>query len=257
MWVVKERSRRTSHSLLIGYVQLIDFDALIRLAATLETRFALRCEPGDFVAEGNTLLKAAVSKPLPPSLQEKICRAFILGRHRTPVQDTNYAVHQLVEIAVRALSPALNDPFTAVTCVDWLGSALNIMTSRSRPPGCLKDQNGVTRVLFKAPSFRLTLDAAFNQIRQNARANAAVSIRLLETLGHIARRARQPDDFQAIADQTSRILADCEQGIENAWDLAIIHDLGQKVFEHVEEGLATSQNRPTGAEPRNFSANSL
>ena len=226
-----------------GYIQAIDTDALVQIASEHEMCFALERHGGDFVAEGNLFLRGSPGKELPEGAVEKICKTFILGRHRTPTQDTDYSVHQLVQIAVRALSPGINDSFTAVTCVDWLGSALATMAGRKTPQACLRDEKGEIRVILKPPSFVRMIGAGFNQVRQNAKGNVAVSIRLLETLERIAAQARRPEDLQAISQQAAMIMSDCEHCIENAWDLAAIQETGRRVLA-LTDGHRRKQRQP-------------
>lgn len=219
-----------------GYIQAVDTHTLLQIAAAHDTQFFLERHAGDFVAEGNFLLCSTDDVSLTEKTIQKIRRAFILGRHRTPTQDTDHAVHQLVQVAVRALSAGINDSFTAITCVDWLGSALTTMAARKPPPGGVRDEQGKLRLLLKAPSFPRMLEAAFNQVRQNAKHNVAVSIRLMETLERIALQIQRKEDLQAISQQASMIIFDCEEGLENPWDLAMIQALGKKVFTLTEEG---------------------
>src|SRR5690606_11446489 len=121
---LKEAESTEIQSTTSGYLQVIDLDGLVRIATRMNVCFIVQRDPGDFVAEGNPILKYEGAAPEEKEERE-ICTRFIFGRHRTPIQDPDYAVHQLVEVAVRALSPGINDPFAAVICVDWLGSALN------------------------------------------------------------------------------------------------------------------------------------
>ena len=218
-----------------GYIQGVGTQTLVQLATAHQTRFILERHAGDFVAEGNVLLHSSDPAELPEEAVQKICHSFLLGRHRTPTQDPDYAIHQLVQIAVRALSPGINDSFTAVTCVDWLGSALTTMAGRKPPQPVLRDEQGEVRLILKPAGFPRMLEAAFNQIRQNGKNNVAVSIRLLETLERIAAQAGRREDLQAIAEQVSMVLSDCEHCIENPWDIHTIQALGKKVLAITEE----------------------
>jgi uncharacterized membrane protein len=139
------------------------------------------------------------------NLTERIQGRFLLGRQRTPEQDPEYGVRQLVEVALRALSPGLNDPNTAVTCVDWLGAILSGIARRPARPMRLYDDEGTLRVLVDPVSFNGLVESAFNQIRQNARGNPAVSMRILEALRRMAASVEDPQRKAAVLDQAKLV----------------------------------------------------
>ena len=105
-----------------------------RRAATQE-KVLLRLErrPGQYVVAGWPLVRVWPGDRVTESLAVRVNAVFVLGNQRTATQDIEFAIHQLVEIAVRALSPGINDPFTAITCVDRLGSALRRLAHRDLP----------------------------------------------------------------------------------------------------------------------------
>jgi len=127
-------------------------------------------------------------------LTDQVHSLFILGYQRTSGQDLEFGVNQLVEIAVRALSPGTNDPFTATTCVDRLGSALCRLAARDMPSPYRHDRQNQLRVIAPADTFPEIIDAAFNQIRQYGRSSAAVTIRLLETIAMTAGFTHRPEE---------------------------------------------------------------
>jgi uncharacterized membrane protein len=132
-------------------------------------------------------------------------------------------VDQLVEIAVRALSPGVNDPFTAVRCVDRLGSALSRIAQREMPSAYHYDEHNRLRVFNPVVSFSDILDTAFDQIRQNSAANAAVTIRLLETLAVVASFAERPDDREALRRHADMIARGAREGLPEEEDRRIVN----------------------------------
>ncbi|MEP7329798.1 MAG: DUF2254 family protein, partial [Betaproteobacteria bacterium] len=153
------------------------------------------------------------------SLEAAVNAVFILGHQRTATQDIEFAIHQLVEIAVRALSPGINDPFTAITCVDRLGSAVRRLAQRKMPSSVQHfDEQGQLRVIAPAITFPAIVDAAFNQIRQNARSSAAVSVRLLETIAVIAEVVHRPEDRAALLRHADMILRGAREALPEHWD---------------------------------------
>ena len=182
-----------------GYIQFIDTDALIALAVQEDVIFRLEQGPGHYVAAGCPLVliwpENRLSSEGPgDQFVNHVNAAFALGNQRTSRQDIEFMVNQLVEIAVRALSPGINDPFTAMMCVDHLGSALCRLARRDMPSPLHHDAQDKLRVITPVVTFSDITDAAFNQIRQYGRSCAAVTIRLLETIAVIAGFAHRPED---------------------------------------------------------------
>jgi len=161
---------------------------------------------GDFVIEGGPLARMAPAARVDAESAERVRRAFLLGAQRTEEQDLEYAVRQLVEVALRALSPGINDPHTAMTCIDWLGDGIARLARCGMPPRLLRDGEGRVRLVTDEPSFAGVVDAAFNAIRQAAAANVAVSICLLETFGSLAPHLRRPFEFEAVRVHADRVL---------------------------------------------------
>ncbi len=147
-----------------------------------------------------------------------IRKAFVLGNQRLRVHDVEFTVNQLVEIAVRALSPGINDPFTAFGCIDQLGAGLTQLVKRSIPAGYHLDKDGQLRVLTDALTFTSILDAAFDQIRQHARSDTAVTIRLLEAITTIAPHTRTAEQRKTLRRQAEMIHRGSQEAIPEKWD---------------------------------------
>ena len=116
-----------------GYLQMIDADALIEIACQEDLVLRLERRPGHYLVQDQALVMVWPGNRVTKVLRDKINAAFVLGNHRTASQDVEFSVDQLVEIAVRALSAGINDPFTAIVCVDRLGSALSRLARRDMP----------------------------------------------------------------------------------------------------------------------------
>lgn len=189
-----------------GYLQAIDVDGLLQTAEDSDYVIHLLLRPGQFVAHGCTLAVVSSEDAFDPDLARDILDAFIIGEQRTPEQDTEYSIHQLVEIAIRALSPGINDPYTAIACIDQLGSALCYLAERKFPPSSRFDAQGRLRLRTKPFTFPGILNASFDQIRQYGSRSVAVTIRLLEMLTIIAGHTRRLEQRTAIHRQADMIL---------------------------------------------------
>jgi uncharacterized membrane protein len=173
-----------------GYIHLVDGESLIRVASENELMVRVLSRPGRYVHD-----QTPVAEIWPADgVDERICRkvrgSFVIGRTRTSQQDVEFAINQLVEVAARALSRSLNDPFTAITCIDRLTTALLRLMRREVPDRYRMDEEGKLRVIADRSDFGGVVDAAFHQIRQFGAAIPAVSIHLLESLATLLRDAR-------------------------------------------------------------------
>jgi len=126
-----------------------------------------------------------------PPLEESITEAIVIGASRTPIQDIEYPIRQLVEIALRALSPGVNDPFTAIAVIDRLAGSIATIMTRGEPQSVWQDENDVVRMLLPTASFDGILDAAFNQIRQAGAGQPAILICLVDRLDQLLGQANE------------------------------------------------------------------
>ncbi|MCK9274645.1 MAG: DUF2254 domain-containing protein [Syntrophales bacterium] len=188
-----------------GYLQAIDRDTLLESARKKDLVLNIPWRPGEFIVEGSTIVKVENCEKRDEGLEKRLAEAFILGEQRTPVQDPEFAIHQLVEVALRALSPGINDPFTAIACIDRLCSALCYLSGRKFPSPYLYDDKGILRIRAKTVTFSGMTSAAFDQIRQYGRPTVAVTIRLLEAMATLAAHSRNSEQRRAILRQTEMI----------------------------------------------------
>jgi uncharacterized membrane protein len=182
-----------------GYIQTLDIPALKNLA--IERNMILRLErrPGHFVVEGSPIAYFLAGTDGSREISKEINRGFVIGPKRTAAQDIEYEIRVIAEIAIRALSPGINDSYTAVTCVDRLTAVLASVMNRRFPPADFGDDRGRIVLRTVPPDFKGMLDAAFNDIRQSAQNNTAVTIRLLESLTVLAKMSMRDEHKDAIA----------------------------------------------------------
>ncbi len=188
-----------------GYVQLIDFHSLLKLLVAHDLRIEMLFSAGNYVHKGGVFAKLFSRNEKFDAGEVDIEKHFVLGAKRTPIQDPEFAVHQLVEIALRALSPGINDPYTAMVCVDKLGSVLCDLTNRQFPSVEKKDDEGTVRIHCKSLCFKDIGRAAFDQIRQHAKDHVAITIRLLASLHQIAIQACSQQQYEFVEQQLSMI----------------------------------------------------
>ena len=200
-----------------GYIRKIDYETIYQVARNKDAIIKILNRPGQFIVEGSPIVLSWPANVLNKE-EENVIGAIALGRQRTSEQDVEFAVDQLVEIAIRALSPGINDPFTAIMCIDQLSARLCQIAERIVPSQYRYDERNQLRLITRAPTFEDILDSAFNQIRQYGRDSAAVSIRLLEALIEISTRIEREENKAAIKQHADMIMRGSVEGIPEEED---------------------------------------
>ena len=190
-----------------GYLQAIGTDTLLALAQGCDAVYKLCVRPGDWIMPGGPLLVCHPPGAVDDELIEDVNAIFIRNSRRSPTQDVEFSVLQLVEVAVRALSPGINDPFTAINCIDQLGANLAHLATKAFPATHRYDEEGKLRIIAEAANFGGIVDAAFNQIRQNGRETTCIVIRLLEIMEMLAKQVRDEGQRDSIRRQV-RLVAE-------------------------------------------------
>ncbi len=194
-----------------GYIRFVDRKRLVGLAKTYRVKINVLRRVGHFVPQGVPLLAVSKADRLTPEAVEDLRGAFDLGPTRTLQQDVEFGVLQIVDIALKAISPAVNDPSTAINCVDQLSSIMIRFASREPPEAVLYDPPGNVRVVIPWIGFDRLLEAAFEQIRMYAKSDAAVSLRLLRALGDIAATTQDPEYRRTLAQRGRQVVAGCAE----------------------------------------------
>jgi uncharacterized membrane protein len=204
-----------------GYLQFIRHGILVRLAAEAGAVMSLDHRPGHFIVQGHR-----VALVWPPEavtrVSDALGRAHITGPHRTLTQDVSFGIDQLVEIAIRALSPAVNDTFTALTCIDWLGDNLCKIINRWHPARVHRDEHGFVRVIAAQPTYERLVQRSFEKIRQAGNGMPAVMIRQLEALAKIMEETSGAGQRSVLLDQAAMIDRASERSVPEAADRADI-----------------------------------
>jgi uncharacterized membrane protein len=203
-----------------GYVQAMDENALADWAHENRVRVTLRVRPGDYVPCGFPI--AFMSRTV-EGAEAAILDAVTLGRRPAALQDPEYSIRQLVEIAVRALSPGINDPFTAGSVVDHLGDALCRIAPRHLQTGVvLRDGHPV--LVHPVTDYDGLCDAMFHMIRQNAAGSVHVLGRMLDVLARVAEVERLTDRAAELARHADLVIAAARRDVADPSDLADLED---------------------------------
>jgi uncharacterized membrane protein len=211
-----------------GFIQNVDADALLGFAREHDAIVRMERAIGEFVIEAQPLV-AVAGAPVDDAASQALCRAFMIDRQRTVDQDPAFGIRQIVDIALKALSPGINDTTTAINCIDHLGVILSRLAAR-RIESAVRADAGAVRVLARGPSFASLLAEAMDQIRQNADTNVAVLIRLLEVLGLVSQRMTDIERRRLLREHADLMVETAERGVPAAVDRARIHATRAQAF---------------------------
>ena len=200
-----------------GYIESLDMDALLDVARALETILRMEHGVGDFVVAGTPLVSLPDPGDLDDTTTARLNAVYVISHQRTVEQDVAFGIRQIVDVAMKALSPGINDTTTAVMCVDYLAAILTRMATRRIATPYRLDE-GSLRVLVRGASFDGLLSEAFDQIRQNAEGNVAILLRLLGALQTITGQTASPNRRWVIQQKVDQIAEAAERSIVSPHD---------------------------------------
>ena len=216
---LQERNWQTVPGRGNGYIQSIDNAALLRLAREHKTIVRMECGIGAFVVDDVPLASLALETPPEREITAALQAAYSIDRHRTLNQDCAFGIRQIVDMALRALSPGTNDTTTAVMCVDYLTAILARLAPRNFPSS-YRYEEGELRVIAMAPTFAGLVAESFDQIRGSAQGNVAVMLRILGALQTIASLTASPGRRRVLREQVEYIGELADHTVESAHDRA-------------------------------------
>jgi uncharacterized membrane protein len=228
-----------------GYLQYIQHRTLVQIATEKNAVIHLRYRPGHFLVQGHpyaTVWPAGAAD----QVARELSRAHVTGPYRTLAQDVAFGLDQLVEICIRALSAAVNDTFTALTCIDWIGDSLCKVTGRWQPTHVYRDGADTVRLIATEITYERLVQRAFEKVRQAGRGMPAVMIRQLDALTKIMERAVVPADRQVLLEQAAMIERLSQGTVDEEADRADVRRAYQRVLDAQAEVASVS---PTAAGP--------
>ena len=195
-WNVVTRAPRS------GFVQYVAVERLIDIATDADGVIRVESGPGEWVDEGGPLLSVRGGSVADP---DALPRHVRIGSERTMQQDATFGARQLADIAVKALSPGINDPTTATYCIERLGTMLIEAGVRADPPTEHLGDDGELRVVMKTPAFADIVAIAYDQIRHYGGEDAYVMGAVADALVRISRRV-PPDRQGPLREQADALL---------------------------------------------------
>ncbi|MFO8001183.1 MAG: DUF2254 domain-containing protein [Marinilabilia sp.] len=213
-----------------GYLQYIDGKALLKLMKKYNTLFELNYRPGDYIIENIEIGKLYTNEKVEQDKLEKVLFQIAIGKTKTTQQDIEFSIHQIVEIAVRALSSGINDPYTAYACINNVTAIMCYLAQVKFPSKYRVDDKKELRVIAKTLDFEGILDAAFNPIRQFSAGNTSVIIKLMEVLLIIHEFAAKESYKKAILKHVKMTLNIGKESIKEKNDLEDLIEKSKKIM---------------------------
>ena len=195
-----------------GYIQYVDPQIVLTLARKENLVIQLLRRPGHYVQSGAVVALLWPAARVDEHLETLFRRAIQVGNGRTPSQDVEYAVNQLTEMAVRAMSPAINDPFTAMTCLDHIGDGLVAFIRQGGNNSQYYDRDGRLLLVLEPVTFGDLLSAAFDMLRHASCSNASVLLHMLKVIEMISHEAKARETREQLLRHVSLIHAECQVG---------------------------------------------
>ncbi|WP_420605890.1 DUF2254 domain-containing protein [Novosphingopyxis sp.] len=195
-----------------GYIEVIDYDTLGRIAERQGATVRLAVRAGDFVHPGVALLwvEGTIGEDIPGSLRS----AFAVGTSRTQSQDIEFAIDELVEIGLRALSPGINDPFTAITCMHWLSAVLTSLADRDLDRDADGRQYGEDGVYCLADDFDHYVQRSFGSLRASAAANDLAAKLFVDAMGSVMLMAHRHGRDEPCRMQVRRLIEQAREALK-------------------------------------------
>jgi uncharacterized membrane protein len=201
-----------------GYIQSVDAKRLMQDAKEADLVVYMKTPVGGFVVRDRPIAAVTPAAHLTEKLMDELSHVFVIGRNRSITEDPEFGIRQIVDIAVKALSPSMNDPTTAVTAVDYLGSLVIEFARRDIPDPLRRDEHGKLRVVAVGPTFRSVTDLALNQIREHTSGDLSVTIALLQAITRTGQIVRAEARRALLAEHLTKISRNAAQNMVEPMD---------------------------------------
>ena len=197
-----------------GYLQAIDTERLLAAAEEHDLVISVVLTPGNFVHRGAALALAAPASRVHRHTERSLQHSWVWGTDRTPGQDLIFLVDELVEISARALSPGVNDPYTAMTCLNWLSAAVAEVAGRQPPSAYRVDRDGRLRVVAPVATFDLYVDRGFGGIRPYAATDVNAAVHMFGRLRALASACCTSRQAEALADEADALFGQAQTELQ-------------------------------------------
>lgn len=209
---------RKVHASRAGYVRMVDTRSIMNAAVEHNAIVRLYARPGTYVFENGLLARSWTANAKQEQLADSVSTAIIIGNSRTPFQDIDFLVSQLVQSALLALSSGVNNSLVAIEAIDWLGASLARIAERDLPDSNRHDDDGLLRVIVEPPTFESLLHDSFNSLRESSRGNTLVTLHLLDTILLLVPHCHRQQDLEALRSQATLLQATGTESTPDGYD---------------------------------------
>lgn len=217
-----------------GYIEAIDHAGLAECAKKAGAVIELNFRPGQHILPRGAHGWIHPATALTEDIEARLSGYVILSGERNGNDDLEFSIRQLVEIALRALSPGVNDPFTAIAVIDRLGVSLAFIMQRGRARSVWCDEDDAVRLITPASTFRGVADLAFNQIRHAGEGQPAILIRLMATLVQLAEQAQNAEQRRVLLDHIDMVAGAGRRTIDEEYDLEALEECRARLLKGVD-----------------------
>ena len=230
-----------------GYLQHLYGQGLLSAATDHDLRIFVVCQPGDFVIARRPLVYVWPALRLKQDAAERIRNCFAFGSQRTQAQDLMFLLQELVEIAVRALSPGVNDPVTAIKCMDWLAAAMSNMARRQHPDPFRFDDSGELRVVYQPSDFAALLGTVCEGLRPHAARDPQAAVYMLQSLGAVAPDVLAASDREALLQHVNLVNDSARRELQHEADREVLGRAYQRALALIRDAGRHEHSRLIGA----------
>lgn len=223
-----------------GFLRQFDADSFLDSLPATVNIVRLRPQVGDFIFEGMALIDIWAEAPIPSEDAKRLAAACPVGKERSLYQDLLFGIRQLADIALKALSPGINDPTTAENCLFHLGDTVAQLAARPFPQSWRRHRESGALLLLNQPDFGAIVEAAFGQIRRECAGDVHVTTYLLAVLAEIATRIEAPDRARAIRQQAEEVLVALDAQTFTDRDQLAIRERAAGVFAALDRAMSDS-----------------
>ena len=213
-----------------GYLQYISSDSLVSFLKEHNAILVLDYRPGKYVVNKQQIGTLYTKTSIEEKTNDQVLNEFVIGKLKTSQQDLEYSIHQMVEIASRAISPGINDPYTAITCIDYLSATLCYLAQAKFPSKYRYDEKNELRIVADTINFEGILDTSFNQIRQFSSNIPSVTIKLMEALTTILSFTVNEKQKKAVIKHAIMVLNNGRNNFSEENDIKALESRAEKIF---------------------------
>lgn len=218
-----------------GYIQTLEEDELLRHAERKDLLVRMHCRPGDFVVSGRPLFAIWPAEAVDDDLCDDLRSTIVVGAERTPSGDLRFLINELVEIAARALSSGVNDPMTAVSCLDWLGAALSNLSNRSFPDPERVGEDGTVRVIAMPDGFGDFVEQSLGRLRQYTSRDFIAGAHSLRIIGMVAADCHSAAPIEALNLERERFIRLARKQLQGH-ALVVLEEMDERLEVELSKG---------------------